>query len=82
MKTNIITVENVNSECMKITALVYWRGLPRPNYEKNETDKQYAARVLPIAQDIESYNNLHIGWAELRQDVDKIKIPKVDEYDT
>jgi len=82
MKTEIITIEQQDNECVKVTALVYWRGLPRPNYSDNETDEQYFTRVLPIAQEIDAYNNLHLGWAELKQSADKITTPKVDEYDT
>lgn len=82
MKTNITSIEQVNHECVKITALVYWRGLPRPNYEQKETDEEYTNRVAPIAEELNSYNNLHLGLAKLAQEIGQIKIPKVDEYDT
>jgi hypothetical protein len=82
MKTEITTINHINNECVEITALVYWRGLPRPHYEDNETDDQYFTRVLPIAQELDTYNNLHVGFAELKQDIDHIKIPKVADYDT
>lgn len=82
MKIEITSIKANSGDCVEITALVYWRGLPRPNYEQKETDEQYAARVVDIAKDINSYNNLHIGWAELKQETDIIKIPTVEEYDS
>jgi hypothetical protein len=82
MKTQITSIETINDECVKVTAVVYWRRLPSPDYQNNETDEQYSARVLPIAKEIESYNNLHLGWAEIKQEVDKVKIPTVAEYDS
>ena len=82
MKTKITSIEQVNNECVKVTAIVYWRGLPHPDYQGNETDEHYAARVSPIANELDCFNNLHIGWAELKQEVDLVKIPTVAEYDT
>lgn len=82
MKAEITSIEQVSNERVKVTALVYWRGLPRPNYQANETDEEYAKRVEPIAKELESYNNLHLGWAQLSQEVEKGAIPKVEEYDT
>jgi len=83
MKTIIQSIEDTgNSDYVKITALVYWRGLPPPRYSDNETDEQYSERVMPIALDLNSYNNLHLGWADLHQFVDEVSIPKVNEYDT
>ena len=71
-----------HTEGLEVTMIVYWRGLPRPNYTDNETDEQYADRVAPIAKELDGYNNLHIGWATLKQEPDLIKIPTVEEYDT
>jgi len=67
---------------LEVTMILHWRGLPRPDYSNNETDEQYAARVAPMARDIDEYNNLHIGWATLEQRLDIISIPTVAEYDT
>jgi len=71
-----------HSEGLEVTMVVYWRGLPRPDYQGKETDEQYATRVAPTAKDIDGYNNLHIGWATLEQEPDIMKIPTVEEYDT
>jgi len=81
MEAQILEIKDQDSDSTIITVRVYWRGLPRPDCGK-ETDEQYAERVKPIAKEIDSYNNLHIGWANLTQELDLIKIPKVDEYDT
>ena len=69
MKVKIISIQNQSSECVQITANVYWRGLPKPNYADNETDEQYANRVATVAKELESYENLHLGWAELSQEI-------------
>ena len=82
MKAQILEIKEQNSESTIITLKVYWRGLPRPYYQDNETDAQYTARVKPIAEELGCYNNLHLGWAELTQELDLVKIPKVQEYDT
>jgi len=82
MKAQILEIKEQDSESTIITVKVYWRGLPRPDYQGKETDEQYAERVKLIADEIDSYNNLHIGWANLTQELDLIKIPKVDEYDS
>ncbi len=81
MRTQITSIET-HPEGVKITAVVYWRRLPPPQYDKEETDEQYAERVKSIAQDLDGYNNLHIGWAELTQKPDMIKIPTVQEYES
>lgn len=82
MKVHIKSIKDYSDEAVEITALVYWRSLPRPDYENNETDEKYTTRVGSIAKDINGYNNLHIGWAELKQESIDLKMPKVDEYDT
>ena len=82
MRVNITNIKEYSDEAVEITALVYWRGLPKPNYSENETDEEYATRVQSIAKEIDNYNNLHIGWAELEQEIRAIKIPKVEDYDT
>ena len=82
MRMQITDIKAVSNEAVEITALVYWRGLPKPDYQGKETDGQYAARVAPIAKEIDCYNNLHIGWAKMEQEMDIIKIPTVEEYDT
>ena len=82
MKAQILEIKDQDSESTTITIKVYWRGLPQPDYQGKETDEQYAKRVKPIADEINSYNNLHIGWANLTQELDLITIPKIDEYDT
>ena len=81
MKAQILEIKDQDADGVIITAKVYWRGLPRPDYQGKETDKQYAERVKSIADEIDSYNNLHVGWANLSQELDLIEIPKVDEYD-
>jgi hypothetical protein len=82
MKILITEIKDIdNASGVQITAFVYWRGLPPPDYQNNETDEQYAARVKPIAEDIAGYSNLHIGRAELLQNAQTISIPKVSEYE-
>jgi len=82
MKAKILEIRDQDADGVTIVAKVYWRGLPRPNYEAHETDKQYEERVKPIAEELDSYNNLHVGWVNLSQSIDLTIIPKVDEYDT
>ena len=82
MKIQITNIGELNNEAVEIKATVYWRGFPRPNYEANETDEEYAERVKHIAKDINAYDKLHLGWATLTQETDVIKIPTVAEYDT
>lgn len=79
MRTEITAIEQVNSECVRITAVVYWRGIPKPNQDESYED--WAKRVKPIADEIRDYNNLHIGWAQLHQKTDNTKVPKsFDDY--
>ena len=79
MKAAIISIKS-HPEGAEITAVVYWRHLPPPDYEGKETDEQYASRVASIAKDIDGFSNLHIGWAELKQKPNLMKIPFVEEY--
>ena len=81
MRTKITEIKE-HQEGLEVTIVVFPRYLPPPNYHDNETDAQYAARVASIAKEIDGYSNLHIGWAELKQEADIIKIPTVNEYDT
>jgi Lon protease-like protein len=81
MRTRITQITG-HEDGLEVTMVVYWRHLPRPDYEGKETDEQYAERVKGIAKDIDGYNNLHIGWADLTQEPDIMKIPTVAEYDT
>ncbi len=81
MRTQITEIKT-HPEGVEVTAIVFWRRLPPPDYAGKETDEQYANRVKDIASDIDGHNNLHIGWAELTQKPDLMKIPHVDEYDT
>ena len=84
MRIEITNIKGVNNESVEITAIVYWRGLPKPYTFKGEqeTDEQYAIRAEPVAKELTSFNNLHIGRAELYQGVRITTVPKVDEYDT
>lgn len=81
MKAKITEVRE-HQEGLEVSMVVFWRHLPPPNYRDNETDDQYAARVEPISKDIDGFSNLHVGWAELKQEPEIMRIPKVDEYDT
>jgi len=82
MKGQITEIKERGTEGLEVTMVVYWRGFPKPDYQGKETDEQYATRVDSIAKDINGYNNLHIGWAELKQEPHIMKIPTVEEYDT
>ena len=79
-----IQINNIRGhpEGVEITAVVYSRSLPKPHYQDNETDEQYATRVATTAEDINGFCNLHIGWADLKQEPITINIPTVAEYDT
>ncbi len=80
MKISITEIAN-HPEGLEIKAIVFARYLPPPDYKENETDEQYAERVKPIAEDMDGFNNLHIGWAELKQKPDTITIPRVNDYE-
>jgi len=81
MNIDIIEIKD-HPDGKEIKAVVRSGHLPRPDYNAEETDEQYALRVADIATDIEGFFNLHLGRAKLRQVVDKINIPRVEEYDT
>lgn len=91
MRTEITSIEHQNDECVRITAIVYVsRHLPEPKTKQKpvpdgesvfaETEKEYQERAKPFAENLDRYNNLHIGWAELHQDVAKTQIPHMEEY--
>lgn len=77
-----ITEIREHQEGVEIKAVVFWRGFARPDYSNNETDEEYEKRVWETAQEIEEYRNLHIGFGKLRQAVEKVAIPTVEEYDS
>lgn len=78
MIATIIEIKD-HQEGREVRAIIHWRNLPPPN--ENETDLHYAERVKDIAVDIDGYNNLHIGHAELVQEPGKpMEIPKVEDY--
>jgi len=81
MKAKITGIKE-HQDGLEVTMVVFRRYLPIPNYQDNETDEQYANRVASIANEIDGFSNLHIGWAELKQEPDILTIPTVNEYDT
>jgi hypothetical protein len=81
MRIKISEVKD-HPEGYEIKAVVFWRGLPPPDYQGRETDEEYAERVKHLALDITSCNNLHPGWAELTQELWICKVPNVAEYDS
>jgi len=57
MIAEITNIEQVNHECVKITATVYC-----PKFGHVELD---------------AYNNLHVGAAELKQEIRLVNVPRV-----
>ncbi len=80
MKTSITEIK-IHPEGVEIKAIIFSRFLPPPNFKDGETDEQYAERVKAIAEDMNGFENLHIGRADLIQKPEVLKIPKVCEYD-
>jgi hypothetical protein len=87
MKIKITSVKRGNDiDYVEITAIVQCPSpLSEPKVNKElgnfeETDEQYRERVKPQAEEIDCYDNLHIGWGELKQKVGHLTIPHMEEY--